>query len=286
MKQISEVNLPACLLPHLADIAKSEGLKDYTVEHEPGTKPGDGFMSKMLAVTLVGKAGESEADKLLEQKRVPLICKMQPPNAVGQEQFNSALMFEREVFVYNRLLPLLLRLQRHYGLTEELGFFAFPKCYVATMDIFNDESLIIMQDLRADGYSLWDRSKPVSLEAATMFVQQLGRFHGLSFVLREQRPEVFADFLEIKDHFNALIYSNSAKAMFDSCYERAARVLEKPEDVEFMRKLRNDWQAIMKAGVDPSTMGRFAVFGHGDCWSNNLMYQMDGVSCEGINMLC
>lgn len=277
MKQVSENNLPAHLLSHLADVAKVEGLGEYTIEHEPSTKPGDGFMSEMLAITLVGKETNTDADKLLTQKRVPLICKLQPTSSVRQEQFSSSIMFEREVFVYNRLLPLLVRLQRHHKLTEETGFYSFPKCYVAAMDVFNDESLIIMQDLRADGYALLDKSKPIGLEAATLFVQQLGRLHGLSFVLREQRPEVFADFIEIKDHFNALIYSNSAKSMFDSCYDRPSRLLEKPEDVEFMRKLRANWQQIMKESVDPTRMGRFAVFGHGDCWNNNLMFSLENV---------
>lgn len=277
MKQVSENTLPAHLLPHLADIAKAEGLNEYTIEHEPGTKPGDGFMSEMLAVTLVGKETNTDADKLLSQKRVALICKLQPTSSVRQEQFSSSIMFEREVFVYNRLLPLLVRLQRHHKLNEETGFYSFPNCYVAKMDVFNDESLIIMQDLRAEGYALLDKSKPIGLEASTLFVQQLGRLHGLSFVLREQRPEVFADFIEIKDHFNALIYSNSAKAMFDSCYDRAIRILEKPEDVEFMKKLRLSWQQIMKDSVDPSKMERFGVFGHGDCWNNNLMFTMENV---------
>lgn len=277
MKQVSENNLPAQLLPHLADIAKAEGLVEYTVEHEPGTKPGDGFMSEMIAVTLVGKETNTDSDKLLAQKRVPLICKLQPTSSVRQEQFSSSVMFEREVFVYNRLFPLLVRLQRYHKLTDEEGFYSFPKCYVAAMDVFNDESLIIMQDLRADGYALLDKSQPIGLEAATLFVQQLGRLHGLSFVLREQRPEVFADFIGIKEHFTALVYSNSTKAMFDSCYDRAIRVLDKPEDVAFMKKLREHWQKIMVDSVEPSTMGRFGVFGHGDCWSNNLMWKMENV---------
>lgn len=280
MKQSSEPNIPAHLLPYLADIAKAEGLVDYTIEHESGTKPGDGFMSELLAVTLVGKdaANATNADKLLTEKRVALICKMQPTSSVRQEQFSSSTMFEREVFVYNRLLPLLVRLQRYHKLTEENGFYSFPKCYVAVMDVFNDESLIIMQDLRADGYALLDKSKPIDLSAATLFVQQLGRFHGLSFVLREQRPEVFADFIDIEDHFKAIIYSNSAKAMFDSCYDRAIRVLEKPEDKDFVTKLRQHWQQIMSDSVDRTKMGRFAIFGHGDCWNNNLMFSMEGVS--------
>lgn len=284
MKQVSENNLPVQLLPHLADIAKAEGLAEYTIEHEPGTKPGDGFMSELIAVTLVGKDVNTDAEKLLTQKRVALICKLQPTSSVRQEQSNSGIMFEREVFVYNRLLPLLVRLQRHHKLTEETGFYSFPKCYVAAMDVFNDESLIIMEDLRSEGYAVMDKSKPFGLEEATLFVQQLGKFHGLSFVLREQRPEVFADFIGIKDHFNALIYSNTAKAMFDSCYDRAARLLEKPEDVDFMKKLREHWQRIMRDSVDPSRMGRFGVFGHGDCWNNNLMFKLENV--WNIELIC
>lgn len=282
--------IPDFLRPHFADIAKSEGLTaDFRIEYVPGAKPGGGFMSDMLAITLVGPrsepAVESEStltkatDPADTDHRVSIVCKLQPSSATRKEQSNNALMFEREVFLYNRLFPLLNRLQRVKGLNETNGgFYAVPRCYVAAMDVFADESYIIMEDMRAQGYQVWPKEKTVTFEHAKLVLQQLGRFHGLSFVLRDQRPEVYADFIGQPNHYYELVKSNSAKSMFDSTFRRAARLLERPADKRLMEKLRDDWMPIFMDLLDTKKMGNFAVFGHSDLWNNNLMYQLDGVS--------
>lgn len=289
---VAPAGVPEYLLPYFADIAKGEGLADnYRIEYVPGAKPGDGFMSELLAITLVGPPrplpnAEPPKDGIEPAElRVPLVCKMQPNSAVRKEQSNNALMFEREVFVYNRLFPMFNRLQRSLGLNESNGgFFAMPKCYVAYMNVFNDEAFIIMQDLRHRGFEMLPKQKAVTFEHAKLLLQQLGRLHAMSFVLRDQRPDVFESFINIPDHYRHLIDSNSARSMFDSTFRRAERLLERPADRRLMAKLRAEWAPLMYAALDVKKMGKFAVFGHSDCWNNNMMFRTENVSVICVSL--
>lgn len=280
--------LPAYLLPYLADIAKSEGLAtDYRIEYKAGSKAGDGFTSQLLAVTLVGAPhSEPNADTDTPAKtgepaeiRVPLVCKLQPVCKERQEDLANSAMFEREVFVYNRLLPLFNRMQRGRQLNEEKGgFFAVPRCHVAYMNVFEDQAFVIMQDLRARGFAMLPKQRPVGFEHAKLVLQQLGKLHGLSFVLRDQLPDVYADFMRQPNLYKPLMVSKSAQTMFESTFRRAERLLERPADKRLMAKLRTEWPAIFDNILDVKKMGDFAVFGHSDCWNNNLMFREEEVS--------
>lgn len=103
------------LLEHLKAIAITEGLgTDFVIEHEVGSKHGDGFLGSMLAVTLTSKAAS---------KKLALICNLLPANPDRIDMFQSQIVFAHEVHFYNTLLPLFKTLQLQHGLTEANGFF-------------------------------------------------------------------------------------------------------------------------------------------------------------------
>lgn len=266
---MSVSNLPAFLVKHLDEIAKSERITEYTVQHEVGSKHGDGFMSEMTAVTLVGKLDGAE-------HRLDLICKRLPANATSQEEFKAHLVCERETLMYNTVLPLFEKLQRDKGIIEEDGFYAHPKCYVAEFEANNvAESVIIMQDLRASGYRMWPKGRITTVTNVRLLVQQMGRLHGLSFVLRDQQPEVFAKLVAIPE--SVMPAMESFAGVFKSSYERAISVLESDVDRNIMRHMRDNFLQLMKNSLDLKLVGKTAVMVHGDTWNNNMMFKFEMV---------
>lgn len=257
------------LLQHLEDIAKNEGFLEYEIEEKACSTVGDGFMSTMLNIILVGR-------KLINGNatRLSLVCKIQPENAARQEEFRSAATFEREVFVYKTLLPTLEKLQREHGLTEATGFFQYPKCYVA---VFNaNESIIIMEDLRANGYALWDKVKPATFESVKLLLEQLGRYHGLSFVLRDQQPHTFHEFMKKRTIIPKLHSSATIKSIFETCYNRAKSLMSLDTDIKLMQRFKDSFAEIVIEMTKPEEP--FAVLIHGDCWNSNMMYLCQNVS--------
>lgn len=268
--------IPTALRQHFDNIAAAEGFTDYTLDQDAGSKHGDGFMGTMVSITISGKRKSSEenvaGDETLQPDRLDLICKIEPTNAARNEQFNTSIVFEREVLCYTAILPVLEHFQREKGLTEDNGFFGFPKCYLATNNPGTNEAIIIMQNLRPLGYNLWDKMKPIGFDNVRLLMEQLGRLHGLSFVLRDQRPEVLDVFRKMDNVLHKMVDTKAVGSILESCYDRAENVLDDEIDKEHIRKYRKIWIDVIKECAQSSKAESFEVMAHGDCWNNNMMF--------------
>lgn len=275
-------DIPTALRQHFENIAEAEGFTDYTLTQDAGSKHGDGFMGTMVSVTISGKRKSSEEnvaddEAALQTDRLDLICKIQPTNAARNEQFHTSIVFEREVLCYTAILPALEHFQREKGLTEDNGFFGFPRCYLATNNPNTNEAIIIMQNLRPLGYDMWDKMKPIRFENVQLLMEQLGRLHGLSFVLRDQRPDVLDGFRKMDSVLEKMLDAKAFGTIMESCYDRAENLLDDEIDKEHIRKYRKIWNAVIKRCAQSSNAEPFAVLAHGDCWNNNMMYLNNGV---------
>lgn len=266
------MELPAFVTKHLNRIAENEGFIDgFTVEHEAGSKVGDGFMADMVSLRLVGSRKNASGELL--QDKLALICKLKPANAARLEQFSTDKVFKREVFVYNTLLPQIDAFQKEHNVPSELRFSSFPKCYAAAHED-GPESIIIMEDLRAKGFSLWDKLKPAKFENVKLLLEQLGRLHGLSIAIREQKPDIFKVLQDLPDIMKEMTQTPILKSMMSSAYARAAKILDDPQDVELMTRLNKEYVPLLLAAMQQN---EFGVLNHGDCWSNNMMYIVENV---------
>lgn len=266
MSTANNVDLPAFVLRHLATVARNENLGAYTIAHEPGSKHGDGFASQMLAVEL--------ASVEVPNRRLSLICKLQ---LLVTNCMDSLSVFRREVAMYGTVFPLLESLQQQHGLTKETGFFAYPKCYLAELSD-NNESIIVLEDLRTRKLCLWPKSEPCTFEHVTLLLRQLGRYNGLSYVLRDQQPEVFARFMEYDDVLYQYIENTEAIGSFyTTSIDQGIDVLDNGEDKKLMQSIRKEAMELMRTRQSADRMGRFGVWIHGDCHINNMMFSTEEV---------
>lgn len=260
------VEFPAFIEESIASIAPQEGFT-----------PGEFTITIDRLSDCEGLIGELHKATITEGEReLNVLCKIPPLDPVRRQQFNSIALFEREVNVYSNLLPTMLEFQREKGITDELneGFFNIPKCYRTHFDAESEQALILMEDLRSREFSMWNKLEPLNFEHARLLLTQLGRFHGLSLAMKEQRPDVFEAFKVPDLMVPAMEQNEQLMAMFTSALEAAISVLDPSEERARwkMEGLRNDFFAVLQSCVDPERAEPFAVLNHGDCWTNNLMY--------------
>lgn len=141
---------PEYLTEYLNKIAKDEGFVEHTLHYESGSNHGDGFIAAMLAVTIKGK----QMVDIENEKELSLMCKLLPDNKARREFFNSPMLFEREVFIYNDVLPMFTKFQIERNVSVADGFFQYPKCYLAVADAARDHYVIIMENVKVAGYEL------------------------------------------------------------------------------------------------------------------------------------
>lgn len=272
-KNISMKNLPDNVVVKLQDIAEREGFTEISLDIKPGSNHGDNFLGELYSVTVKGK--KCVNGKLTEAE-LYLLCKTAPQNEFRRKHFRSADVFKREAYVYNRLMPFFVEFQTKKGLQEEDSFLSFPKCYAAIADEEKDEFLIIMRDMRPEGYAMWPKDKTVDFAHARLVVQELAKLHAISFVLKDQQPKLFEEFAQLHDISKLLFLTDNAMELFHKNLEKIKQFLTDDYKKEMIDDLRNNVKRYFERCLEEN---RFSVITHGDCWNNNILYHYENGVC-------
>lgn len=262
-------DLPEFLIVLLKKIADEEGFTDYTFDVSAGSNHGDGFLALIKRVIINGtRNGKTE--------KLPLICKLMPTSKARRDQFNSDAVFIREAFMYGEVLPTFAAFQKEKGLSLEDGFCEYPKCYGTMDDKETDRFVIVMEDLKARGYELFDKFRPADFNHVKLFVESLGKFHAVSFALKDQRPEIFAKFKHLKDIFLQQVEDqpDAMGQMFTFFMDKSIAAFKPEEEAEIkaLTKLKGSIAEELRRTGSGENSEPFSVVNHGDCWNNNMMY--------------
>lgn len=267
-----DVVIPEYLHKLLETIATREGFADgYTIISRSGSNVGDGFQGIMLSVVISGTRNGNPNDDLV------LICKIPPLSELRRKMAVGA--FKQEIAGYESYLPALVKFQQESGISEADGFFAFPKCYGTFADEDKLEFALVLEDLRHNGFRMWNKYLPIDYKHVELALTQLGKFHALSFALRSQQPELFKQFQDLNSGmFKSVKDFPGSKVFFEKNFDQAIEALHPEDDKEAITKLtdlRNNCMSILGRAVSSADAEPFTVFCHGDCWNNNMMFQYD-----------
>lgn len=267
----------------LAGCARDMGFSQWQLTHTPGSGAGDNFMGIVLRVNIAGTRNGTP------DSRETVILKMPPQSAARRKQFNSAHLFEREILVYRDVLPLFVQFQLERGLKPQdaNGFVAFPKCLACVCDAAQERYAIVLEDLKAQGCRMFDKSTIIDLAHVRLVMEAMGQLHGVSFALRDQRPLEFEPLAKLRDVFLNYVIKGLGHTMSDfipAAFDRAIKTL-RDDETALKAKLthaRDNYIAELEECVKLGAAGEYSVLNHGDCWNNNMMYQYgDHVSGGG-----
>lgn len=263
--------LPDYIHDKLDDIIRSEGFTDYSVALKPGCKHGDGFLGVLTSVTVTGTRtidGHTKPNQSLH-----LLCKMAPTNAMRRQQFQSAVTFTREALMYNEILPLFAEFQREKGLSADEGYKAYPKCYTAVADELTDQYFLIMEDVRPNGYTMKPKHSSACAPHAFLTVENLAKFHAISFALKDQWPGHYLELRELTDLLTDKFFNTPHMSkVFNSTYDRAIVALRNEYHVKIVKQMKAHHVEYFKSCSTGAATHPFGVIVHGDCWNNNILY--------------
>lgn len=218
--------------------------------------------------------GKTLENGTLVPKTLNLFCKSAPENAERRKAFDTHKFFKREVILYTKVLPAFLTFQKERGLTGDDLFQAYPKCYTTVIDDENEQYLLIMEDLRAKGYEMRPKELPMNLTDCRLLVAGLGRLHGISVAMKDQKPEIFEEFRQLNDISRPLLEKTMA-ATFEFSYDSALKVVKDPTHKKIVEKTRTNYAEWLRDCLAEDAAPRLGVLTHGDCWNNNLMFRYE-----------
>lgn len=245
-----------------ADKGNDVCLNTWTIHNL--TEAGDNFTAVLACIKVVFSQNGTI-------NKVSYVAKLDPRRGEHWKDF-IRMAFEKEVRFYEELVPAMsseLEEVRLRGLRV-------PRCFFTSLK--EKEEMIIQEDLRAQGFKLFDRTKTMDIPHAILVMQELARLHAASLLLEDtegQNLRVKYDFLSNHwSNFKAGADEGYRTVMIDSL-ENARVVLKKVEGFE--RAV--DWLENLKAKVlsvfqeQTVTNPPFAVVCHFDAVSNNFLFR-------------
>lgn len=237
----------------LTSIAKDENFGDYSFTTKSGAETGDGLVSDLLSITLT----ENQSDKKLN-----LVCKLVPENESRRRDACSDIFFRSEAVFFNILMPIFAKFQAEKNLPDEHRFLAYPKCYAAIADETIQQFTIILEDLRPLGFKMWKKSEPSPIENVKLVMRELGKFHGLSIALKDQRPNDFVVFEREKGTVKEWFTIESAQVWMNSGFERAINSVDNDEYKSIIQHIKDNYLSYMESCIGVDAAGPFGVLCH------------------------
>ncbi|CAH2039244.1 unnamed protein product, partial [Iphiclides podalirius] len=256
--------LPDGLKSTLENIAEKEGYATYDITNRT-ISVGGSYMAVLYVADIKGKVNNKEEETSLFIK-----------HAITQDNvkiMNVSEIYWKELFVYGELSKIFEELENEAVIPPDKRY-KLVKFYKES-----NTDAIILQNLAKEGYSTVYRMGVMPLKFAELSVQQLARFHALSFVIEQKRPEYFKRKIKslktsqiFNDDFNKYC-ENTFKLSVSGLDERRKRMLEGkfPEYLELYKQ------------YIASDEGKIKCLCHGDYRMNNiLMKTTNGIINEVI----
>lgn len=253
----------------LHQLAKNEGFSDFEIKTKTGSNHGDNYVGIITAITI---SGTKSLNGHTKHEELELICKTPPIDKIRKKKLKSDVVFAREICIYTKLLPAYIDFQRQQGLTKADSFLSFPKLYASEVNQNDGIYILIMENMKSKNFKMWPKERIISLDHQLCIMTELGKFHGISFAMEDQRPNEFNEFKQLKDIFVDVVFNGLFQSFAMKSFERAANAMKCPKYKQYMQHLLENYADKIKKYFS-MPFKKFGVVGHGDCWSNNILFQ-------------
>lgn len=232
---------------------------NYTLDISCGKSKGDGYVSEIYRVKV--KHGNGEID---------LIVKSVIDNEDHRKLMHAEEVFKNEIAFYTTVFPVLDQFQRERRVSEPVEI---AKCYATSLD--ERKEALVLEDLKAAGYLLCNRRKPLDEAHIALALRQYGKLHALSFGLRDQRPEDFKRISASLTDIFPLVFSEFIESFRPQILKNAEMLKERGliAESELAKETAADLEHILLRCCEPDDP--YTVVIHGDCWCNNMMFKSD-----------
>ncbi|KPI97153.1 hypothetical protein RR46_09060 [Papilio xuthus] len=234
-------------------IIKKEGYERCKIAKRIISSKGGNFLGTLYEVDINGttKGGYKETNLFIKEAKV-----LKKIRIISIEN-----VYSNEVFFYNELANIIFDLQNKANVPEN-DKFKLPKGYNESY-----EKAIILENLARKGFEIYDRKYGMSLKLAELTVEQLAKFHGMSFVIENKDSKYYDK--SIKCRKQQMIFDADWNVFITNVCSKIIDVLENDILKDKVKKLVPKMQSkLQEYMLDSSPVD---VLCHGDYKPQNIM---------------
>ncbi|KAF5302537.1 hypothetical protein FQR65_LT00909 [Abscondita terminalis] len=155
-------------------------------------------------------------------------------------------------------------------------FAPFAKYYESSLD--KNEECLLLENMILRGYKTINHRASLNYTHMALLIESLGKFHALSFALRELKPELFK---EIGRNTRESFYSNCKEYVTstNNLAQRILDILEKDSRAyKVFENFAKDSSFVLRETMKPEIAGKYAVVCHGDFQTRNCLFKYEDKS--------
>ncbi|XP_053947686.1 uncharacterized protein LOC128856061 [Anastrepha ludens] len=259
--------------PTVPDWLKAELFNDFLKENipefkeiknfkiKPAVAPGENYTTLMLQIEIEIYTQSGKQKTLSYMMKLPIDSL--------KDLMENYDVFGIESTMYCSVVPEMEQMYRDAGVEVKFG----ARYYDIRPP--TEAAIILLEDLRQRGFKNVNRLQGLDMEHTKCMLRKLAQWHAASATrvqFKGPYPKAITIGFFLEEYYESTkqMYENLGKAFMNS-----ARTLQGNEEyIETLEKFNLDQFArLFKASkFDPN---EFNVLNHGDCWSNNVMFQYD-----------
>ncbi|XP_063382224.1 uncharacterized protein LOC134668712 [Cydia fagiglandana] len=259
--------LPPPLQDSINKIVENEGYISHKTINRAISTSGGNFLGKLYEVDIKGKTADGD-------KEINIFIKNKTDD-MQMGILDIAECYRLETFFYGHLSKLYDDIQNKTNIPVEERY-----NIIKSYDAMNPNA-IILENLAKKGFTTVHRMEVASLKFAQLSVQQLARFHGLSWVLEKQHPEYFAK--KIKCLKTTVIFNEEYQKFIDNMVIYTDKCLDS-EQKAVLYKFKSRVMETLKKNVIENAGSRCCLC-HGDYRANNILVKKDGDSITEVKVV-
>lgn len=244
----------------LDKIAREHNYENPQIELTKLENEGANFTSFLFKATISG-TGKDDLNLFAKVAAVGPAFRAQTPMK----------MFEVEGHFYETLLAKYKKLEEEYNVGEN-DRLVTPKFYGIHSTLY--EETIVLEDLTSKGFTTLDRFELLTWEYASTAINELAKFHALSFAYAQNDPEGFAKDLETLK-FEFPVSAEVMETMFGGMAQKSLAMASEentPKFTQFVNKF-----SVSELMVKYFMPTKNVILRHGDFRASNLMHRYNEV---------
>uniref|UniRef100_A0A1I8P3W3 CHK kinase-like domain-containing protein n=1 Tax=Stomoxys calcitrans TaxID=35570 RepID=A0A1I8P3W3_STOCA len=194
----------------------------------------------------------------------------------AQESIKPYDIFNREIEIYETVLPKLNELLKESGAEEQI--------FAETLMVDRERSALIFEDLNERDYIMADRLKGLDMDIVKIILRKLAKMHACSAVLNEREKGCLEHYDKGMFNRHTEAYAPCFVGLFEACIRRVEQWPGFEDITAKLKSLIPLYMELNKQVFDPLP-SHLNVFIHGDVWTNNVLVKFDKQTHKPLDVI-